>query len=389
MEPIIESLLDTDLYKLTMHQAVLHQFPSVDARFKFKCRNKGVKFTKEQFYEIGRQVNHLCSLYFTEDELAYLRTIYFLKPDYIDFLRLFKMDRKYIDISWMDGELIIRISGPWLYTILFETPVLAIVNEVYFWDENKLVNDLIEGSKKLSDKIDIIKQLNDPNFKFSEFGARRRYGMRWHDTVVKSLATLVPQNFVGTSDVCFAYKHNVKAIGTMAHEWIQAGQALTNLRNSQKFMLQKWADEYRGELGIALSDTLGIDVFLRDFDSYFAKLFDGVRHDSGDPIEMGEKVIAHYEKLKIDPMTKSIVFSDSLTIPRAIEIYKHFKGRIKVSFGIGTNLTNDLVREPLNIVIKMTHCNGQPVAKISDNNGKGMCEDEDYLKMLKGVLKRG
>lgn len=175
----------------------------------------------------------------------------------------------------------------------------------------------------------------------------------------------------------------------MAHEWIQAGQALTNIRNSQKFMLQKWADEYRGELGIALSDTLGIDVFLRDFDSYFAKLFDGVRHASGGPIEMGEKVIAHYEKLKIDPMTKNIVFSDSLTIPRAIEIYKHFKGRIKTSFGIGTNLTNDLVRSPLNIVIKMTHCNGQPVAKISDSNGKGMCEDEDYLKMLKSVLKRG
>jgi nicotinate phosphoribosyltransferase len=188
--------------------------------------------------------------------------------------------------------------------------------------------------------------------------------------------------------VYFAEECDIKAIGTMAHEWIQAGQALTNIRNSQKFMLQKWADEYRGELGIALSDTLGLDIFLQDFDSYFAKLFDGVRHDSGDPIAMGEKVITHYEKLKIDPKTKTIVFSDSLTIPKAIEIYKHFKGRIKVSFGIGTNLTNDLVRKPLNIVIKMTHCNGQPVAKISDNEGKGMCEDENYLKMLKDILRR-
>jgi len=386
---IIESLLDVDTYKFSMMQAVLHQFPGVNARFKFKCRNEGVKCTKEQVAEIQRQIIHLCSLKFTADELNYLSTIYFLKPDYIEFLRNFQLWKKYIKVAWMEGELLITIEGPWLHTILFETPVLAIVNEVYFNKADGNVAELVEGTNRFFKKINIIKELADPGFKFSDFGARRRYSRSWHNTIIQELKERVPENFVGTSDVYFAYKHKVTPIGTMAHEWIQAGQALTSIRNSQKFMLQKWADEYRGELGIALSDTLGIDVFLRDFDSYFAKLFDGVRHDSGDPITMGEKVITHYEKLKIDPKTKTIVFSDSLTIPRAIEIYKHFKGRIKVSFGIGTNLTNDLVREPLNIVIKMTHCNNQPVAKISDNPGKGMCEDENYLKMLKEILRRG
>ena len=386
---IIESLLDSDTYKFSMQQAVLHQFPGVTARFKFNCRNEGVKFTQEQVAEIHRQILHLCTLTFDADELNYLSKIYFLKPDYIDFLRLFRMDKKYIDVAWMEGELLITINGPWLHTILFETPVLAIINQVYFHTDKKSNKEVITGSHKMSAKIELIKNLNDPNFKFSDFGARRRYSRNWHDRVVRNFCKKLPQNFVGTSDVYFAKKYNIKPIGTMAHEWIQAGQALTNLKNSQKFMLQKWADEYRGELGIALSDTLGLDVFLRDFDSYFAKLFDGVRHDSGDPIEMGEKVIKHYEKLKIDPLTKTIVFSDGLTVPRAIEIYKYFQGRIKTSFGIGTNLTNDLEREPLNIVIKMTHCNGQPVAKISDSEGKGMCEDKDYLKMLKGILKRG
>ena len=388
---IIESLLDLDEYKLTMQQAVLHQFPGVDARFKFKCRNEGVKFTKEQVAEIQRQIIHLCSLKFNADELNYLGTIYFLKPDYIEFLRNFQLQKKYIKVAWMEGELLITIEGPWLHTILFETPVLAIINQIYFTstvEQEILIEERKKGSWKLWDKIKLIQDLNDPGFKFSDFGARRRYSKHWHDVVVQRMAEKLPENFAGTSDVYFAYKHNVKPIGTMAHEWIQAGQALTNPRNSQKFMLQKWADEYRGELGIALSDTLGLDVFLKDFDSYFAKLFDGVRHDSGDPIRMGEKIIAHYKKLKIDPKTKTIVFSDSLAIPKAIEIYQHFKDRIKVSFGIGTNLTNDLVREPLNIVIKMTHCNGQPVAKISDNEGKGMCESAEYLQCLKSILEK-
>jgi len=386
---IMESLLDTDLYKLTMQQAVFHQFPLANVRFKFKCRNEGVVFSQAHVDEINKEIEHLCSLTFDEKELDYLSTIEFLKPDYIDFLRMFSMNDEYIKVKLNEGKLEIVIEGPWLHTILFETPVLAIVNEVYFRDCSKgLTAELSEGNNRLFKKIHMIQELGDPDFKFSEFGARRRYSRSWQYVVVRELAEAVPENFVGTSNVYFAYKHNVNPIGTMAHEWIQAGQALMNPRYSQKFMLQKWADEYRGELGIALSDTLGLDVFLKDFDSYFAKLFDGVRHDSGDPIRMGEKIIAHYKKLKIDPKSKTIVFSDSLTIPKAIEIYQHFKDRIKVSFGIGTNLTNDLGPDPLNIVIKMTHCNGQPVAKISDNEGKGMCESAEYLQCLKSILEK-
>ena len=385
---IINSLLDTDLYKFSQMQAVLHQFPNTNTSFKFKCRNEGVKFSLFQTSLIEKEIAHLCSLEFTEEELQYLKGIYFLKPDFIDFLRLFKLQTRYIDIGNKDGELKIKIDGPWLHTILFETAVLAIVNEVYFnseIDKTRIAVETAMGNQKLLQKINLIRNCGT-NFKFSDFGARRRFNFNWHEKVIETLSMNVPENFVGTSDVYFAKKFKTKPIGTMAHEWIQAGQALTRIRDSQQFMLQKWADEYRGALGIALSDTLGIDAFLRDFDAYFAKLFDGVRHDSGNPIDCGNKVIAHYEKLGIDPKTKAIVFSDSLDIPKANQLLQVFGDRIKVSFGIGTNLTNDLVRPPLNIVIKMTHCNGQPVAKISDNTGKGMCEDEGYLKYLKSVF---
>jgi len=388
---IIESLLDTDLYKISMMQAVLHQFPSVNVRYKFKCRNEGVKFTTEQYRRIEIEINHLCTLRFSDDELRYLGSIYFLKTDFIDFLRNFHLQRKYITALLMDnGELCIVIEGPWLHTILFETPVLAIVNEVYFASENE-IQEMVTGMDKLFKKIEIIRNNfgnNTNTLQFADFGARRRYSTNWHRSIIQTFVEKIPNQFIGTSNVLFAKMFNTKPIGTMAHEWIQAGQALTDIGNSQRFMLQKWADEYRGDLGIALSDTLGLDVFLRDFDGYFAKLFDGIRQDSGDPLEVGEKIIKHYEKLRIDPRTKTIVFSDNLDIPKAISLYNHFENRIKVSFGIGTNLTNDLVREPLNIVIKMTNCNGQPVAKISDNEGKGMCENSAYLKFLKSIIKK-
>jgi nicotinate phosphoribosyltransferase len=391
MYHIIESLLDSDTYKFSMMQAVLHQFPAANVRYKFKCRNKGVKFTMKQGEKITKEINHLCTLRFSEDELRYLGSIYFFKTDFIDFLRNFQLQFKHIDIQLTtEGELKIVIEGPWLHTILFETPVLAIVNEVYF-DNGHGIQEMVVGTNKFFKKVEIVRNNfgnNANTFQFADFGTRRRYSTGWHRTIVQTFVEKIPNQFIGTSNVLFAKMFNTKPIGTMAHEWIQAGQALTDIRNSQKFMLQKWADEYRGDLGIALSDTLGLDVFLRDFDGYFAKLFDGVRQDSGDPFEAGDKIIKHYEKLRIDPRTKTIVFSDSLDIPTAISLYNHFSSRIKVSFGIGTNLTNDLEREPLNIVIKMTHCNGQPVAKISDNEGKGMCENETYLKFLKSVINK-
>jgi nicotinate phosphoribosyltransferase len=274
-------------------------------------------------------------------------------------------------------------------------PLLAIVNEVYF-DVLSMGSTIpsTTGNLKLQQKIDLVKEYNGKHgqrFKFADFGTRRRFAGLWQDIIVQRLIKELPDNFIGTSNVYLAMKYGVRPIGTMSHQWIMCGQGLPNVRisESQRYMLDAWVKEYRGDLGIALSDTLGFDAFLRDFDPFFAKLYDGCRHDSGDPFTWGEKLIAHYRKLKIDPKTKSAVFSDGLTFPLALDLCSEFWGRIQTSFGIGTNLTNDCSYDPLQIVIKLTKVNGHPVAKVSDSAGKGMCEDESYLKYLKTVFKIG
>jgi len=201
------------------------------------------------------------------------------------------------------------------------------------------------------------------------------------------LGTGVTGRFAGTSNSLFAMKLGLTPLGTMAHEYLQACQALgPRLRDSQVFGFETWAREYRGDLGIALSDVYGIEPFLRDFDMYFCKLFDGARHDSGDPFTWGERMIEHYKSNRVDPLTKILIFSDGLTVPRTIELYQRFRGRCQLAFGIGTNLTNDLGYEPLQIVIKMVQCNGQPVAKLSDTPSKNMCEDTNYLAYLRQVF---
>jgi nicotinate phosphoribosyltransferase len=209
----------------------------------------------------------------------------------------------------------------------------------------------------------------------------------WHDEVVSTFARELPGYFNGTSNVFLAMKHNVKPIGTMAHEFIQAGQGLekVQLKYSQQYMLEKWIEEYRGDLGIALTDTIGMKPFLKDFDLYLAKLYDGCRHDSSDPYTWCFSLVDHYKKLGIDPRTKSAVFSDNLDFLAAANIYKTFKDMIKISFGIGTNLTNDVGFKPLSIVIKLVKVNGNPVAKISDQPEKVICEDEQFLSYLRKV----
>ena len=385
---IIESLLDTDLYKLTMMQSVLHQFPGAHVTYEFKCRDKNIDF-KPVTERIKSEIKHLCSLRFTEDELSFLDDLSFITDDFIQFLRIFKLNEDFIHIS--DDEFSVTIKGPWLHTILYEVPVLAIINESYFC---KLIEvpDYETGEKRLYEKIDQIKKSNKSqlDFRFSDFGTRRRFSRGWQEKIIKILKKEVPENLFGTSNVLFAKEQNITPIGTMAHEWLMCAQNLgPKLADSQKFALEKWVQEYRGDLGIALSDVVGFDAFLNDFDLYFAKLFDGCRHDSGDPIEWGEKLINHYEKLKINPLTKNAVFSDGLTFKKAIDIANYFRGRILTSFGIGTNLTNDLGNTPIQIVIKMVECEGSPVAKISDSYGKQMCNDPDFLKYLKKVFKIG
>lgn len=387
--PVIKSLLDTDMYKFTMQQTVLHQFPHAnEVEFHFRCRNQGINLA--QFIEeINAEIDHLCTLTFQQEELDYLSTLRYIKADYVDFLTLFRLQRKYINVVDLgDGQIDVVIKGPWLHTIPFEIYVLSIVNEVYFRNMSKdSTSELIweKGKANLNEKIALVKA--DGKMKFSDFGTRRRFSSEWHEEVVKTLKAELPDNFTGTSNVLFAMKYNLTPIGTMAHEYLQACQVLgPRLRDSQKFALEKWVQEYRGDLGIALTDVIGLDAFLKDFDLYFCKLFDGVRHDSGNPYDWGEKVLAHYEKMKINATTKQFVFSDGLDMQKAIDLNNHFNGRVKCFFGIGTNLTNDVGYKPLNIVLKMTSCNGSPVAKLSDTPGKSMCNDEGYMNYLRHVF---
>jgi nicotinate phosphoribosyltransferase len=384
---IVRSLLDTDLYKFTMMQVVLHHFPGAQVEYRFKCRTEGVDLAP-CVEEIAREVADLCRLRLRDEELAYLRGLRFMKSDFVDFLALFHFNEKYIRVAHdaRRGELEISIRGPWLHTILYEIPVLAIVSEVYF-RRTRPQADLAEGRRRLAAKIDLVRQVEPAlDFKVSDFGTRRRFSLAWHEEIIATMKREVPQYFAGTSNVWLAMKHGVTPLGTLAHEYMQACQALgPRLRDAQVFALDKWAQEYRGDLGIALSDTYGMDAFLRDFDMYFCKLFDGARHDSGDPFAWGEKMIAHYQKNRVDPRTKTLIFSDQLSFPLAIEIARRFHGRARTAFGIGTNLTNDVGFEPLNIVIKMTECNGQPVAKVSDAPGKIVSTDARYLAYLRQV----
>ncbi|RSO30511.1 nicotinate phosphoribosyltransferase [Acinetobacter lactucae] len=395
MSPIIHSLLDTDLYKFTMLQVVLHKFPQTHSVYHFRCRNleDTVYPLVDILDDLNEQLDHLCNLKYKEDELQYLRKLRFIKSDFVDYLELFQLKRRFIQASIdAEGRLDIRIEGPMVQAMMFEIFVLAIVNELYF---SRIKTDQVwaEGERRLQAKLELIQQYeksqkpNDPPFLVSDFGTRRRYSFEWQKHVVAAFHKTVPNVFRGTSNVLLAKELNITPIGTMAHEFLQAFQALdVRLRDFQKAALETWVQEYRGDLGIALTDVVGMDAFLRDFDLYFAKLFDGLRHDSGDPYEWGDKAYAHYRKLKIDTKTKMLTFSDGLDLPKAWELHQYFKDRFQVSFGIGTNLTNDMGQKPLNIVLKLVECNGQSVAKISDSPGKTMTDNDTFLAYLRQVF---
>lgn len=395
MSPIIHSLLDTDLYKFTMLQVVLHKFPQTHSVYHFRCRNleDTVYPLTDILSEMDEQLDHLCTLKFKDDELKYLRSFRFIKSDFVDYLELFQLKRRFIKTGIdEEGRLDIWVEGPMVQAMMFEIFVLAIVNELYF---RRIRTDavLAEGERRLQAKLALLKQYssqqhpNDPPFLVSDFGTRRRYSFEWQKHVVQAFYAVAPQVFRGTSNVLLAKELGISPIGTMAHEFLQAFQALdVRLRNFQKAALEAWVQEYRGDLGIALTDVVGMDAFLRDFDLYFAKLFDGLRHDSGDPYEWGDKAYAHYRKLKIDTKTKMLTFSDGLNLEKAWLLHQYFKDRFQVSFGIGTNLTNDMGQKPLNIVLKLVECNGQSVAKISNSSGKTMTDNETFLAYLRQVF---
>jgi nicotinate phosphoribosyltransferase len=370
-----------------MGQIAFLRLPWVEVVYKFKCRNN-IIWTENEVALINLEINDYCRLTFTEDEIQYLRSLGYFKEAYLEFLRCFRPNRNYVDIQLLEnGELDITIKGPWYSTIYFEVPILAICGQVH-WIYSKNNTEIYqEAEMRLNEKIEILKKQGF-TFKFSEFGTRRRFNKDFHEEVVVKLVNL-PQ-FLGTSNVYLSKQIGYKPVGTMAHEFLQIGQALDNivLRNFQKYMLQMWCDEYRGNLAIALTDTINTDAFISDFDYYFAKLYDGLRHDSGDPFAWGLKILDHYRKLGINPKNKTLVFSDKLDFSTANEIYKCFKDNINVTFGIGTYLVNDTCVPALQNVIKLQTANGKPVAKISDEPTKGMCQDENYLSYLKQVFER-
>ena len=388
---VVRSLLETDLYKFTMWQALLHSHPVAHGDYEFRCRNEPAYPLAELKEEVERELDHLCSMMFTEEEVEYLRSLRFIKSDFADFLTLFRFQRKFIRVETDGPHLRIRASGPIVHVMGFEIFVLYIVNELYFrrFDQQAA---LAEARIRLQQKIDEFRAFGQEApranpFEFFDFGVRRRFSGEWHDEVVAMLARELPEYFKGTSNVYLARKYNLVPIGTMAHEYLQAHQAFgVRLRDFQKMALEDWVQEYRGDLGTALTDVVGMDAFLSDFDLYFAKLFDGLRHDSGDPVAWGEKALAHYARLRIDARTKRLVFSDALTVPKALSLYRHFADRVMTGFGIGTKLTNDTPYPALNIVMKLVRCNGQAVAKLSDEPGKSQCTDATFIAYLRQVF---
>ena len=387
LNPIIVSLLDTDLYKFNMNQVMFHKHTDLIGQYMFKCRNDDIVFTKEMFEEINEQIDNLCKLTFSKEELDYLRSIRFIKRDYVEFLRLWHPIRDYVFTDLTEkGELILKVEGPLFSAMQFEIYLLEIVNEVYFRMSYDYINLRRAAEERLSQKINDFKT-GKYTFSFAEFGCRRRLSREWEDEVVRRLCSET-KYCVGTSNVYLAMKYNVKPIGTYAHEFVQMYQGIDSipLAYTNHYAMQDWYNEYKGDNGTALTDTITTDLFLMDFDRSMVNNYSGVRHDSGDPYEWGEKIIAHYKKYGVDPKTKLLLFSDSLDFDRAQALYEYFKQKTKVSFGIGTFVSNDTNEDALNIVIKLQYVNGRPVAKISDCPGKAMCSDESYFEYLKSAV---
>jgi nicotinate phosphoribosyltransferase len=364
MEPVITSLLDTDLYKYTMWQTMLHRFPQTQAEYSFVCRNQPAYPLAELLPQVNAELDALCALSFREDELAYIGGLRYIKSDFVDFLRIFRFQRNFIEARAEGDQLRIVARGPQVHVMAFEIFVLAIVNELYFRRFDRAAAEA-EGRLRLQAKLDQLRALGNEAplrhpFELFDFGVRRRFSRSWQREVVAAFQAEAPQFFKGTSNVLLARDLGLVPIGTMAHEYLQTYQALgVRLRDFQKAALEDWVQEYRGDLGIALTDVVGMDAFLSDFDLYFAKLFDGLRHDSGDPLVWAEKALALYHALG---------------------------NRTNLGFGIGTHLTNDVGLTPLNIVMKLTSANGQPVAKLSDSPGKTLCDDQTFLAYLRQVF---
>lgn len=389
---MLTSLLDNDFYKITMQNAVIKRFPYAHARYAFI--NRGEHAFPEGFGEALRgEVDRMVALCLTEEEKRYLETTCpYLDPTYLDFLAGFRYAPREVTIEQQGGELSVVIEGPWYRTILWEVPLMALISELWYRLRGVAVSEEDEAliEQRTREKIELYRQ---HGLKIAEFGTRRRFSFAVHDRVVEALRHYGGEAFSGTSNVLLAMRHGVKPIGTHAHEWFMFHGARFGFKMANSLALEHWVDVYRGDLGIALTDTFTTRAFFESFDKKFAKLFDGVRHDSGDPIEFADATIAHYRRLGIDPLSKTIIFSDALTPEKVERIRAFCQGRIGMAFGIGTNFTNDIGVAPMNMVIKMVEARpeGQgwlPVVKLSDVPTKNT-GDPEMIALAKKVLSMG
>lgn len=384
----LKSILDNDFYKITMQCAVVKLFPNETVKYQFI--NRGKHFFPEGFgVALRESVDAMAKLKLTKDEKKYLqKTCPYLDLPYVDFLEGYRYDPSEVKIKQIGHDLEVTVEGLWYRTILWEVPLLSIISELHYE-----MNHLERNSNEvvIENTIEKSNKLNELGVTFAEFGTRRRHSYQVQKLVLEALTEDANSTFIGSSNVHLAMLFGIKPIGTHAHEWFMFHGAEFGYKMANQLALEHWVDIYRGDLGVALSDTYTTDVFFRQFDKKFAKLFDGVRHDSGDPIEFAEKTIAHYEKNGINPLFKYIIFSDGLNLEKVEEITNACTGKIGISFGIGTNLTNDVGLKPMNIVMKLTGVLGYnnewiPTIKLSDEKGK-YTGDPKMIELAKEVLR--
>lgn len=387
---MIRSILDNDLYKFTMQQAVHALYPRAEVKYVFINRGK-TRFPEGFAEHLQREVNKMEELHLASDELSFLHdTCYFLTPVYLDFLSHYRFSPKNVSIEQSGDDLRVTICGPWYQTILWEVPLLALISELYF---SITAPESISRDEAVERNQNKGKLLRDGGVDFAEFGTRRRFSAENQQQVIHDLLGVENNSLIGTSNVFLAKKFGIKPIGTLAHEWFMFHAAEHGYKRANMAAIDAWASVFHGHLGIALTDTYTTDLFLESFDSVKARIFDGVRQDSGDPYAFVDKLICHYQKLRINPLTKTIVFSDELNAELACSIKKYCQGKINASFGIGTNLSNDLGPDSLNLVIKLSECRTteesgwMPMVKLSDVQGK-YTGNRDEIELCLRIIQR-
>ncbi|UPT14710.1 nicotinate phosphoribosyltransferase [Buchnera aphidicola] len=382
--PIVKTLLDNDAYKLHMQQAVFFFYKNVDVVAEFICR--GPNILGSYSHALLDQINMMESLSLSHEEYLYMNSFPFFKKEYLHWLKNFRYNITQVKVNNYYGQLRIRIAGLWKEVILWEVPILSLISEIFHKNNYPEVTPNIAVdylNLKLKKFFNYTKNLDLSRLKIIDFGTRRRFSYNVQYSIVKRLKQQFPF-LVGSSNYHISRVLKLSPVGTQAHEWFQAHQQISsNLKYSQSLALKIWLCQYKKHLGIALTDCITMDSFLRDFNLFLSKSYQGMRHDSGDPIQWAKKALNHYQSLGIDPSSKTLLFSDNLNFKKIITLYKKFNKKINIIFGIGTKLTCDIPHvKPLNIVIKLVKCNGKPVAKISDSPGKMFCLDKSFMQSL-------